>query len=809
VMRMMMLCVLVLGLWISGISQQRTDAMLFGDVKSKGTGEHIPFASIVVKGHNTGTMADHTGHYKLAHLPLGSVTVIARATGYKPTEVEIVMCRDSAMVLFFELETDIIELEQIVVTGTRTEHSVRDVPVRTELITASDIENRNASTLFQALEGVPGVRVENQCQACNFTMVRMQGLSGEHTQILINGQPMFSGLAGVYGLQQLSTIDVSRIEVVKGAGSALYGSSAIAGAINIITKEPTFNPGTTLNLQFGNHNSNRFDISSSMRNTKGNIGVQVFARRLTEGLIDQTGEGETRQEVFQSDGISDRVASTLTNAGFGLYFYGLLKNNDRLVIRGRVITEQRDGGELEGDLYRNPFSEGTESILTDRYESELSYTVPIRNNTEMVFTMGYANHKRSATSDAFLLDYKSMHNDTLPDLNDMRPYMAAEHTLTSTLSLSRRINSHHLMVGLQGYMSRLNESGMYVVVDPDSDFAGLAYRSEANKRAGEIGLFLQDEWHASGKLMIVPGVRFDRHISGEKYIADHDAFENISFPETTFDQTSINPRLAVKYNLTRNFTLRATAGTGYRAPYGFSEDLHLCSGSPRVWKSSSLEPETSVSYNLTADYYMDTKANFSVNFFRTNLQNKIEYTIADEETRALGYDYMWENVDNAFVQGVELSFQAGFLKYFRAGIDFTINKGEFTNIRDDWAETPYEEISRFIPRFPKTTGSVNLVYRTKNWNMFVTGAYQGTMYIDYFNEEVDPEAGNLSRIKETDPTMVFSGGISRTFGNWRLYCGVKNVFNTIQDEKRLDDPAFIYAPLYGRLIHAGLRIDIR
>jgi outer membrane receptor for ferrienterochelin and colicins len=155
VMRMMMLCVLVLGLWISGISQQRTDAMLFGDVKSKGTGEHIPFASIVVKGHNTGTMADQTGHYKLAHLPLGSVTVIARATGYKPTEVEIVMCRDSAMVLFFELETDIIELEQIVVTGTRTEHSVRDVPVRTELITASDIENRNASTLFQAWKESP------------------------------------------------------------------------------------------------------------------------------------------------------------------------------------------------------------------------------------------------------------------------------------------------------------------------------------------------------------------------------------------------------------------------------------------------------------------------------------------------------------------------------------------------------------------------------------------------------------------------------------------------------------------------------
>jgi len=804
-----MLFILVVGLCITAIAQQRTDAMLFGDVKSKVTGEHIPFASIVVKGHNVGTMADQTGHYKLAHLPEGSVVVMARATGYKPVEKEIVMIRDSAQVLFFELDVDIIQLEQMVVTATRTEHSVRDVPVRTELITAQDIQNRNASTIFQALEATPGLRVENQCQACNFTMIRMQGLSGEHTQILINGQPIFSGLAGVYGLQQLSTIDVSRIEVVKGAGSALYGSSAIAGAVNIITKEPTFNPGTTLDVQFGNHNSNRFDVSSSMRNTKGNIGVHIFARRLTQGIIDQTGEGDNRDEVFQPDGISDRVATTLTNAGFGVYFYDLLRPNDRLIIRGKAITEQRDGGELGNDLYKNPFSEGTESILTDRYETEISYITPLRGHSELSFSAGYVNHSRSATNDGFLMDYMEMHNDTLPNLNDMRPYLASEHTLTSTITLNRKIKKHHLMVGLQGYMSRLSESGMYVVVDPDSEFAGIAYRSEADKRASEIGLFLQDEWHATKKLMIVPGVRIDRHMSGESYTADHESFDNISFPETSFDQTSINPRLAVKYDITSQFTVRATAGTGYRAPYGFSEDLHLCSGSPRVWKASSLEPETSVSYNLTADYYFNSKANFSVNLFRTNLQNKIEFTLADDEIRALGYDYMWENVDDAFVQGIELSFQAGLLKHFRTGIDFTINKGEFTNIRDDWSETPYEEISHFIPRFPKTTGTVNLEYRTKNWNLFVSGSYQGTMYIDYFNEEIDPDAGDLTRIKETDPVMVFSGGITRTVGQFSLYCSVKNIFNTIQDEKRLDDPAFIYAPMYGRLIHAGIRIDIR
>ena len=106
-------------------------------------------------------------------------------------------------------------------------------------MTSQAITKKNAQNLYEALEGVPGIRVEQQCQFCNFSEVRMQGLGAEHTQVLIDGEPIYSGLAGVYGLQQIGTNDIDRLEVVKGAGSALYGSSAVAGAINIISKEPT------------------------------------------------------------------------------------------------------------------------------------------------------------------------------------------------------------------------------------------------------------------------------------------------------------------------------------------------------------------------------------------------------------------------------------------------------------------------------------------------------------------------------------------------------------------------------------------
>lgn len=319
--KMKRIFVLLLGVLLVGVvqAQDKSDAMLFGDVKSATTQEHIPYVRIAVKGTNMGTVADGTGHFKLAHLPVGKCVIVAQVIGYKTQEKEVVMEKGKAVQLFFELEEDPLHLEQVVVTATRTEHHLKDVPIRTEIISSEAIENKNASNIYEALEGTPSIRVESQCQFCNFTMVRMQGLGAEHTQVLINGQPIYSGLAGVYGLQQMSTVDVDKIEVVKGAGSALYGSGAIAGAINIVTKEPDFIPTTTLDLQLGSHKTNRFDLNSSMRNEKGNIGLNIFAQRYSEGAIDETGPGMTREEVRNKDGVSDRVMSNLTNVGFGLY----------------------------------------------------------------------------------------------------------------------------------------------------------------------------------------------------------------------------------------------------------------------------------------------------------------------------------------------------------------------------------------------------------------------------------------------------------------------------------------------------------
>jgi len=801
---MKQISILILALVLTGQvrSQEKTDAMLFGDVKSAKTQEHIPYSTIRVKSTNIGTTADGTGHFKMANLPVGKCIIVAHSMGYKLQEKEVIMEKGKAVEIFFELEDDALNLEEVVVTSTRTEHYLKDVPVRTEIISAKAIENKNACNLYQALEGTPGVRVENQCQYCNFTMVRMQGLGAEHTQVLINGQPMYSGLAGVYGLQQLSTVDVDKIEVVKGAGSALYGSGAVAGAINIVTKEPGFVPSTTVDLQLGNYRTNKFDVNSSLRNEKGNIGLNIFAQRQSEDAIDETGPGLTRKEVMKKDGISDRVSTTLTNIGFGLFINDVFLKNDKLIIRGKSVFETRAGGTMSDDYYKNPLTDGTENITTDRYEASLSYNKKIKTNSEINLNLAYINHNRNATNDSYLGDYMATHGDTVPDLRTMRPYLANENSLTSTLTFNTKIKKHSLIVGLQCFYDKLEESGMYVIVDESSSYLGKSYRSVADKSAREFGLFIQDEWAINDKLMIVPGVRLDNHHSGEEYTTDQQVFETSNFPKTSFDETVVNPRLAVKYKLSKKFTLRANAGTGFRAPYGFSEDLHLCSGSPRVWKSSELKPETSRSYNISADYY-GKNVRVSTNIFRTDLKNKIGFTDADASIAALGYDYQWKNIDDAFVQGVELSVMANLAKNLDLGVDLTYNQGEYKNVREDWIGTQYEKESKYISRFPTTTGNLKIEYSPKTWTFSLTGNYQGNMYIDYYSEDE-----TQSKIKKTEPYMLFNARVSKKLNQFKLYAGVNNIFNYIQDEKHLDDAAFMYAPVYGTMFYGGISFTI-
>ncbi|MCK4352431.1 TonB-dependent receptor [candidate division WOR-3 bacterium] len=768
-----------------------------GRVTDKETGKTLPLVNIIVKRTTLGAATGEDGRYFMVNIPTGKYKVMATMMGYKPVTKEASVSAGEISVLNFELQESVIEMGGIVVTGTRTPRYIKNTPVRTEVITSRRFKERGVPNLYEALEGVPGIRIEQQCSYCNFSMVRVQGLGSGHTQILIDGQPIYSGLASVYGAQQVPSGNMDRIEIVKGSGSALYGSSAIGGVINIITKKPGREPSVNASVNFGTANTNEYTLSASRK--YGNMDIVVDAQKNTGDGIDEDG-----------DGCTDRVKTDNLAFGTRLNVYNVL-GNDKLTFSGRTLNELRQGGELA--TWENPFSASTENIKTTRYEVGIGYKKKFQYGNETTLDLNYCTHNRNATNDGFLGDYMDTHGDTVPPVDEMQPYLADENLYVVDWNYSQPIGGmHRLLAGVQYSYNELNESGRYVSVDTSDPNYGDPYTAKSKKYAHDIGVYLQDEFSIISEVLeLVLGVRYDIHRSKDDFRGSGKVAP--AEPCTlTYKEEAFSPRFALMYRMSPEFALRASVGTGFRVPYGFSEDLHLCSGSPRVNKPAGLKPEKSMSFNFGADYSAE-KFTVNASIFRTNLKDKIDFTDASEASAKLGYTYEWANIGKAYTQGVEAGLRAILVRDISLDLNLTYTDAQYEKERDDWIDHPvhgnkYAEDSRHISRVPEITGGIGLSYTPGNWSLALSGDYTGSMYIDYCKDE-DVEQPE-SYIKHTDPFWVMNGRIGRKFAEQgiTIFAGAKNLFNYVQDEKHPDDAAFMYAPYTGRIIYGGIEIRI-
>ena len=272
-----------------------TDANIVGHVIEKSTREHLPYMTVSLKGTTIGTMTDATGHYFLKNLPEGEFTLSVSAVGYKSQERKVVLKRGKTLEENFELEEDMVALDGVVVTANRSETARRLAPTLVKVVTPKLFEQTNSHTFSQGLVFQPGVRVETDCQNCGYSQVRINGLGGKYTQILIDSRPIFSSLAGVYGLEQIPANMIERVEVVRGGGSALFGSSAIAGTVNIITKEPVCNSGSFSHTISNFDSSGSFDnntaLNLSLVSSDNKMGAYVYGQNRHRSAWDSNGDG--------------------------------------------------------------------------------------------------------------------------------------------------------------------------------------------------------------------------------------------------------------------------------------------------------------------------------------------------------------------------------------------------------------------------------------------------------------------------------------------------------------------------------------
>ena len=524
-----------------------------------------------------------------------------------------------------------------------------------------------------------------------------------------------------------------------------------------------------------------------------NMDIVVTAQKNMGNEIDENGNG-----------FADRVRSDNIALSGKVGVHGI-SGFDRITLTGRAINETRFGGEIA--TFENPFAEAAEHIRTARYEAGVSCQRAFLPGNELTANFNYVSHTRNATNDGFLGDYMDTHGNDVPPVDEFSPYIADEHLYIADLRYSHPLpGGQRVLTGFQYSHSNLEEEGRYVIVDEGDPDYGETYTSQSEKYADDYGLYIQDEIDFGEKLDVVFGARYDIHHS----VDDFGGSGSVAPKEQVkleYKEKSFNPRGAVRYQI-GDLNLRTSIGTGFRVPYGFSEDLHLCSGSPRVNKPADLEPEKSISYNLGMDYSKQ-RFNISVNLFRTDLENKIDFTDASDESKRLGYTYEWDNVGDAYTQGVELGARMITFNNFVVDLNFAYTDARYENERSDWVEAhpEFARDSKFISRVPETSGGIKFNYSQQNVNLVLDFDYTGPMYIDYYQEEDIEMPG--SKIKHTDPFVIVNTRFAyRIDGRGvKPYIGVKNLFGYLQDEKYLDDAAYIWAPWVGRMVYGGFELE--
>lgn len=199
----------------------REGNMISGHVLVKGSEENIPYATVLIVGSGQGTVSNEEGQFEFKNLPAGKYTLRVSAVGYKTQEKAIEVNKDFTAVVHFQMEEESFMTDEVVVSANRNEVSRKAAPVVVNVMSAKLFEMVNSTDLAKTLNYQSGLRVENNCQNCGFPQVRINGLEGPYSQILINSRPVISALSGVYGLEQIPVNMIERVEVVRGGGSAL------------------------------------------------------------------------------------------------------------------------------------------------------------------------------------------------------------------------------------------------------------------------------------------------------------------------------------------------------------------------------------------------------------------------------------------------------------------------------------------------------------------------------------------------------------------------------------------------------------
>lgn len=730
------------------------------------------FASISVSSDPTnGFISDSKGYFHIDNIPFGTHTITTSFVGYKQVSKTIVLNENNQeLELNFNLEENINSLDEIVITGTKTNKRQTNSPVIVGIINSVTLENVQACNLSEGLKFQPGLRVETDCQTCNYTQLRMNGLSGGYSQILINGRPIFSPLTGLYGLEQLPTNMIDRIEVVKGGGSSLYGSSAIGGSVNVITKIPKKN-SFELNSFYQNINGKSDDIvlsgNASLVSKNKNSGVAFFFNHRAREWYDENGDHYSE-------------LPKLENTSFGTNLFFLPNDNEKLEISISNLNEYRYGGEMVSKAAY--LSQQSEERTTNVWMGSADYQINFNDdNSSLITYAAWQNTKRK--------HYTGIYPEEESEIQahlETPPYGASN---VSTLQGGFQLN-HKIDDRISG--TNTFTLGTEYVYDEVFDKIG-TYNYLIDQTTRNFGVFLQSDWELSPSFSLLSGVRMDQH-----NLIDHLVF---------------NPRLSLLYKYKTNTQFRLSYGTGFRAPQAFDTDLHIAfagGGISRVLLSPDLAPERSKSYSASINYDKPMEhyiAGFTIEGFYTRLNDAFFLQPIGQD--AFGALFEKQNGQGATVKGVTLEVRANFDKKIQLETGFTLQSSSFDH-KVEYIDG-IEGIKKFT-RTPNDYGYATVSFRpNKKFNANFNYVYTGKMIIPHFGgapNQLTDEMYTSDPFSELSTKIGYTIEFEKIQSNVEFYSGIKNIFNAYQsnfDIGKNRDSNFVFGPSLPRTFYIGMK----
>jgi outer membrane receptor for ferrienterochelin and colicins len=754
----------------------------------------VAMATVGISALGEGAVTDVQGQFTIDHLDTGTYQVVARAIGYNSKTIEVNIKEGEELWLDIILEKSEINLDQVVVTGTGSEIPLFEAPIIVSRINQKAFQNTQSLTLAEGLPFSPGLRLENNCQNCGFTQLRMNGLDGAYSQILINSRPIFSALMGVYGLDLIPANMIDRVEVVRGGGSALYGGNAIAGTVNIITKDPldnSFQIGLNQALINGEASDRSLTLNGSIVSDDLKMGLNLYGFDRSRDHWDANGDGFSEITLLEN-----------STFGFGAFYKP--SQNSRLDINAFAITEYRRGGnKFDLEPHQTDITEELDhrilggalsyELFFDEYRQKIALYSSVQTTDRDSY---YGGGGRILTLGDSLTEADVLAINAYGASKDLSAVGGARYTV----DISAQLN---LFSGTEfqynSVTDRMSGYGRSIVQD-----------------VRVWGSFAQLEYKPLERLSILAGGRYDLvNIDGDYNFGDED-FVN----EQTLGV--FVPRVSLMYDLSENLKLRGSYAQGYRAPQAFDEDLHIETvGGAAVFTQldPDLTAEGSNSFAASLNHTRTTE-NFQTSIviegFLTDLIDPFITTNQMELPNGVAV-ITKRNGSGARVAGVNLEANAAIQEKWLINGGLTIQSAQYDEKEVIWSpdESTDANADSIVSadqmlRTPDVYGYLSLTYRpAKSWSFTYSGVYTGSMEIAHV---IDPET-EYTIIEETPQFFESNAKAVYTlpFGSKsqiEFFAGVQNIFNAYQEDFDVGtdrDAGYIYGPNRPRTFFFGVR----